>query len=371
MPGPSRRYAILMLLAILLVLAGGWRRLSEPQAPDIVGAASALPEADTRAPLPPVDDRDEAVPTGIVSTDCSDTYEKQIDDFFRAVSEEDAGRVLDIALRNAENDASSDHIVIASHIVDSPEERVALLRDGIEANPGSAHLHWTAVNACVMANDSATCPELDQWIERLLALDGENALAWALAGHAYLNLDRQYEALDAFRRGSISYSANNYHGADVEAAMTAVNALGGYSDVLAYAVSVGHTAAFAKPLSHFNVCKEKSVSSPEWADVCLALGQTIESTATDFMSRAYARRTQWQSRIAKGEDPETPALRALNEANVPLGLDKEALRYPDSPRLFVEALRNSGEIRAYEMLMAMHQGRMAEGYTVDCGDIRY
>ncbi len=367
-----RRHRVLSVftaLAIGLVLIGWWiRPISTPddsKNPQHNSTVNVPQASSTGGYEQAVNQRHETA-----GTHCAETFQGQLAEFYLTVSEDRADKIIAFALQNARNTSSAAHAVMASHIVDSPEERLALLEDAIDMNPGSTHLLWTAVSACVMAKESAECPELPNWVDRLLALDGENALAWALAGHARLILGEEDEALRAFERGAISYSTNNYHVADIEAAMTAVNALGGSSEAVAYTVSVGHSAAFAQPLSHFSVCKDKVNVNEDWASACLALGKTIETTATDFLSRSLGRRMQWRSRVASGEDPETPQLEALRKWHFPSGLEEETLRYPDSPGFFINALRNHGEIKAYEMLTAMHEQRIADGYTVNCGDIR-
>ncbi|MEM6512339.1 MAG: hypothetical protein AAF660_04960 [Pseudomonadota bacterium] len=373
MPSVFRRHLILTLftaLAFLLVLIGWWVR------PEL-GAAATVDDRHavehpssagmTTVPVPTKDESGSAAP----ATDCSEQYLRQIDEFFATLDDDLDARIPAFAQQDAGIRSSPGYLVMASHFYSDPE-RFALFEDGIAAASGSAHLLWTAVGACVNRYDAILCPNLGRWTDRLLALDSENALAWALAGHAYLERGRDVDALQAFRRGAVSGTVNDYRFEDIEAAMTAVASLGGYSEAMAYTIATGYAAAFAHPISHFAVCREKTDQSADWAEACLALGQTIERHAMDYFNRGVGRRLQWQARVARGEDPGDGRLLAPNagESYLPTGLETETLRYPDSLAIFLQAYRHAGEIRAFEILLTVNADRRANGYRVECGDIR-
>ncbi len=372
-----RRHFVLTFftaIAVLLVLIGWWQRPDISTAPAdeaIEDAAVAQPDSRYRA----VDTKRDASESGFVEDDgpvgCAGVF---VEVQSRPPNPENAGRFDDLmaqALRDAENASTPEQVVFAAHLSKFDRaEQLRILTKGVNTMPGSAYLMWTAVNACVRTGQKAECPDLDSWVQQLLALDSENALAWSLAADAYLTLGRDEDALEAMRRASISYTVNEYWIEDIQASWDAVTAYGGFSEGRAPTEAIGISAAFVKPTSYFQVCTRKVDESMDWANACRALGKTIEAGAKTYLLKSFGRGMQRIARIAAGEDPNSEELLAMREVQVPDGYTDEAYRYPDSPQILMENMLVVGEIEAYERLAEINRERLESGYEADCDLIR-
>ncbi len=372
-----RRHFVLTVftvIAVLLVLIGWWLRPDMNTAPAEKAAEEATavqPDSRYRA----VDSGRDVSGSGDVEDDgpvgCAGVF---VEMESLPPNLESAGSFDDLvaqALRDVDNASTPEQVVFAAHLSKFDRaEQLRILTNGVNAMPGSAYLMWTAVNACVRTGQQTECPDLDAWVQQLLTLDGENALAWSVAADAYLTLGRDEDALEAMRRASISYTVNEYWIEDIQASWDAVTAYGGFSEGRAPTEAIGISAAFVKPTSYYQVCKRKVDESVDWANACLALGKTIDAGAKTYLLKSFGRGMQRIARIAAGEDPDSEELLAMKAVQIPDGYMDEPYRYPDSPKILLENMLVLGEIAAFERLAEINRERLASGYEANCDVIR-
>ncbi len=363
---------VFTLIAVLLVLIGWWLQPDTSPAP-VNGAVeeSAAFKKDKR-PADPVS----VVPvTGESDIDgpvgCAGVF---VEMESLPPNLESSGSFEDLmaqTLRDVQNATTPEQVVFAAHLSKFDRaEQLRILTNGVRAMPDSAYLMWTAVNACVRTEQENECPDLESWVNQLLTLDSENALAWSLAADAYLALGREDDALAAMRRASISYSVNEYWIEDVQVSWDAVTAYGGFPEGRVPTEAIGISAAFVKPTSYYQVCKKKVDESLDWANACLALGKTIDAGAKTYLLKSFGRGMQRMARVATGEDPDSEELLAMKAVQIPDGFSDEPYRYPDSPKILMENMLVVGEIEAFERLAEINQERLASGYEADCDVIR-
>ncbi len=306
------------------------------------------------------------------SDDCYDIYTEQMMRLERDVLTEGLeGQIVENARSNWAETAGPELKIFAAQLLEEYGESVALFVREMEHPITSPYFLWSAVNMCLANSKYSECP-IDDWLQRLLAVDSENSLVWIRAAgyyHATGDLERAKAALD---QASIAYEANDYWFENIMNAKAGIDVIGGFSDRVAYLLAVEVAPNYPSPRTLYeNMCKQMSAKDVEWLASCVAFGQHVNLIATRATVRDNAKNLQAFALVASGESEDSErvlALLAPPRTPSPT-IRRELYRYPDSTAIYISALESMGEIAALERLVAEHERRNRNGETPECGDI--
>lgn len=352
-----------MALAGVLVAVFMLRNANAPTSRHDAGTGAAEPAIE--APVEQDTNREPAqVAVSPEPNDCSAVIEEQQLRFFDEVlTEERFDQLMADSRDSLGGAAASDFRLFVAMLGEDSSQQLSLLGHAIDNGDRSPALLWQAVNVCLSFRRTHPCPARE-WLDLLLATDYENSEAWMAQAVLFYEEGRNAEALDALRRASVSSSSDDYWLEKIDAAKAGIDAMGGFSDSAGWIMAIGISAAQVSGYGGFvTMCKSQSEQDAEWANACIAYGETAERQFKTLMGQSLARSVQANAHLALGNEQRYKMLKSQQRSLVP---DSELNRYPDSISNYIEALRTRSETEAWEYMMEQNRQRAAAGYEANC-----
>ncbi|MDJ0760742.1 MAG: hypothetical protein QNJ19_15205 [Woeseiaceae bacterium] len=311
----------------------------------------------------------EVVEPSETGEDCTQIYLKQMARLGTEVlTDVFANQVLEEARSRWAESNNLELRIFAAQLLDEYDEGVKLFARAMEQPTSSPYFLWSAVNMCLENLENGRCP-IEDWLDRLLAVDSENSLVWIRAAGYYHSTGDLQRAKAALDQAVIAYEANDYWTENIMNAKAGIDVVGGFSESVSYVLAIEVAPVYPSPRALYEkMCKEMAVKDPEWAVSCASYGEHVGKIATRAKVRRNAKSLQADVLIATGEPEDSAQIMALRESPTPYR-DDEIFRYPDSVMLFVSLLESDGEIRALERLRAEHEKRRRDGFKPACGDV--
>lgn len=302
--------------------------------------------------------------------DCSDIYAQQMQQLYDdGLTEERINQIIQEAESSFGGSTQLELKLFAAQLIDAKSDVFTIFEEAISRGPVSPHFLWSAVNACLVDMQTVDCPA-EYWLQRLLAVDSENSLAWMHAAGYYYAMGNLYRAKEALDRATIAYEANSYWYEDIMSAKAGADAIGGFSERASYLMAIGFAAGYPAPTKLYtDMCNTMSVQDSNWAYSCAAFGDHVAETGTSTKTRQVARSIRANALVALGEDQASELIQSLQ---APAGTisDRDMLRYPNSIMLYMAALENGSEADAADYLLAENERRRQDPAPPACGDFR-
>lgn len=189
----------------------------------------------------------------------------------------------------------AEHLHAAALLESEPVNRIKIITKALANSRNDAFLMWDAVRICAESLEQTSCPMQD-WEDRLLELDGQNSEAWIrVAANRLLAGDSQ-AALRAMQRAASASETRAYWTESIEMIERGFAAGSNYTfaERAAFALVI---AGSNKPnyWVYYNMCKEESVKSKDWAYACLTYGELVERQGRTELGQISAHAIQKQA----------------------------------------------------------------------------
>jgi hypothetical protein len=307
-----------------------------------------------------------------LTTICENTAQ---DSVFSDLPEEEAQERMRGVLRRLSVSPSADHLLVAAYLETDPASQAALLERAVSIGPPEPLILWAAVQLCSAKDNSTSCP-LQEWEQRLIAMDGNNSEIWARIAANRFSAGDDRAALEAMRRASTSGESRAYWTETIELTERALRAASDFGFLERAGAAIG-VAAVNQPRygDVLTMCKKQSAKSLEWAYACLEYGRVTENQIETDMGKSIARSIQSNAFEALGEleNAENVKRRSQARRQERLGSisDQRVLDLMlSNPNLFysyLAAVRSEGEVVARERVKAEVERLVRQQPDLICG----
>jgi hypothetical protein len=370
----ARRILVGLAVIVLLLMLAALPGVLEPSHSSV----STLPTssaAETQLPgvaeVPEGDFADADLSSGL-TTICENTA---LNSVFSEWSEEESQERMLGVLRRLSVSPSPDHLLLAAYLETNPISQAALLERAVSIGPPEALILWAAVQFCSASSNSKSCP-LQDWEQRLLAIDGSNSEIWARVAANRFSAGDHDAALEAMRRASTSSESRVYWTETIEMTERALRAASdfGFLERASHAIGVAaaHQPRYGDILT---MCRTQSVKSVEWAYACLEYGQLAENQVETDMGSSIARSIQSHALEALGELESAEKVKQRSQARRQERFgsisDQRVLDLVMSnPNLFfsyLAAVKSGGEVVAQQRIKAEIERLVRQQPELICG----
>ena len=363
----STRRALLILIALVIILMaitfwlvqseqlgnGGSSSNDSATGFDTAGSIPVSPQSLKNAGAMPADATDNCVdeePLSLTELMQLVIDEGLVDDFKRR----EEGLVERLSAS-----PESEHLHVAALIEKDFETSLQLMQRALEINPDSAVALWTAANMCTSPLKTAACP-LDEWVQRLVKIDGHNSEAWMLAATTSYAAGDTDAALEAMRQAAAAPETRIFWPDILELAERSLAAGGDFSFAERVSMAFG-LIRMPDYRQYTKMCREQSAQNAQWAALCLAYGEHAEQQSKTRLGTAMARSIQSIALEEMGDrsghaeiQARIQEIRAQRWADTKSGKDSWlgfALYSPPLFEAYVKATRAVGEEEAAAYVM--------------------
>lgn len=310
--------AVIALLVGLLLLAAALG-LREAPIHEVTVPTPAVPEAESTRTSPDPTDVTTAVDLQTAMSElCStDTPGRSDGDSGRADTQEQITRFNNQKQGLAEQlsvSVSPEHLHLAALLETDPAIRFRLLDRAISAHSDDPFLLWGAMQLCSAADEPGACP-LQDWEQRLIAVDGQNSESWVRIAANRTAQGNYDTALDAMRHASTAAETRVYWPETIEMIERGVAAASdfGFPERALLALNVA-TSNLPRYGDYTTMCRDHSKQSVDWAYACIAYGELVENQGKTEVGVAIARSIQQNALEALGESDKAFAVAERLEA---------------------------------------------------------
>ena len=207
----------------------------------------------------------------------------------------------------------AEHLHAAALLESEPARRIELMTKALANGRNDAFLVWDAVRICAKSLEQTGCP-MQAWEDRLLVLDGQNSEAWVRVTANRLLAGDNQAALRALQQAASASETRAYWTESIEMIERGFAAGSDYAFAQRAAFALG-MARSNQPeyLVYYNMCKEESARSYEWAYACLAYAELVERQGRTELGQMSARAIQKQALESLGDNERLAAVVARQE----------------------------------------------------------
>jgi len=269
-------------------------------------------------------------------------------------------------LRVLRRSDDAEHLMAAALVSwrDDADSALLLLGDAAARDPSNPMIASQALELCLeIGHCSRARPEMER---NLIAADKANVLAWLQVARSRLSRDDEDGALSAMREAAAAAVVDDHF---TEYVLTFERSLAASTNHTAHermGFAFGHAAtAFSGSLLTSADCRERAPVSAEWSDVCVRVGERMESDGRTLLTTALGIEMQASMYELSGDSRAhgrvLERLQAFREIYRPLvARSGRAERLEDATvyRRYLEIFDASGEVEAMQYLAGEVEARL-------------
>ncbi len=150
--------------------------------------------------------------------------------------------------------------------------RIDLLTQILSDDPNNVLALWHAAHTCSDMAKEHPCP-LENWLQQLASLDGENSQTWALIAYNHFIKGNQSEALESMRRAGSASESRSYFKETTQMFQAALVSIGSFTRYEELQLGTVFGRAWQPAVRVYqSMCREQTDREFEWAQACRDYG---------------------------------------------------------------------------------------------------